>query len=636
MTTKTKDASLAWRAHYLDGVLVAPKPGLAADPKPVAGRPGTQITVEDLFFNVPIRRRAFRSPADEFHKIMDMVGRYAIHCSGVAFSCRKAGEASNSLSIQAQASTVDRIQQIYGLAVSTELIRFTAADGRWAYEAHGLVTNANYHVKKTTLLLFVNHRAVESASIKRAMENLYGAFLPKGGHPFVYLSLEIDPSRVDVNVHPTKKEVHFLNEDEIIAHVCAEIETRLAAVDTSRTFVTQKLLPGAGLAIPAATTAARGDDDDDDDDNDNDDNDNNSDSDNDDQDDNGRSPGMRPAPAPTHRRRRNSNNLVRTDTKERKITSMFLPLQHPSSSSAFNEAAEPLAAPEEVDYQSVPRAPVPCRLLSIQQLRAVVRRQQHAPLGDLLAAHSFVGIVDEHRRLAAIQAGVGLYLVDYGHLCFHYFYQLGLSLFANFGAIRFTPPLNLRRLLTMAAEAEAALMPPAAAPDTSSPPLPAAIVARVHDELMQRRQMLLDYFSLEISPAGDLVSLPLLVKGYTPSMAKLPSFLLRLGPCVDWSEEKACFASFLTELATYYVPEQLPPAPPPPLGDEEKQDADANQPSPPPPPEVRTRRQHVRWAVEHIFFPAFKANLVATKPLMDGAIMEVANLKGLYKVFERC
>jgi DNA mismatch repair protein MLH1 len=54
------------------------------------------------------------------------------------------------------------------------------------------------------------------------------------------------------------------------------------------------------------------------------------------------------------------------------------------------------------------------------------------------------------------------------------------------------------------------------------------------------------------------------------------------------------------------------------------------------PEDVKTRRQHVRWAVEHIFFPAFKAKLVATKALMDGGILEVASLKGLYKVFERC
>ncbi|KAI9871638.1 MAG: DNA mismatch repair protein, partial [Watsoniomyces obsoletus] len=100
------------------------------------------------------------------------------------------------------------------------------------------------------LLLFINHRSVESSAVKKAVEQTYTTFLPKGGHPFIYLSLEIDPARVDVNVHPTKREVHFLNEDEIIDLVCNDIRQRLAKADTSRTFKTQMLLPGVVPMTP--------------------------------------------------------------------------------------------------------------------------------------------------------------------------------------------------------------------------------------------------------------------------------------------------------------------------------------------------------------------------------------------------
>ena len=64
-------------------------------------------------------------------------------------------------------------------------------------------------MKKAVLLLFINHRLVESSSIKKAVEQAYAAFLPKQMHPFVYLSLEISPHNVDVNVHPTKREVQL-------------------------------------------------------------------------------------------------------------------------------------------------------------------------------------------------------------------------------------------------------------------------------------------------------------------------------------------------------------------------------------------------------------------------------------------
>lgn len=590
VTTKTKDSALAWRAHYLDGKLVPSKPGQPAEPKGVAGRPGTQIAVEDLFFSIPTRRRAFRSYADEFNKIIDMVGRYAIHSAGVGFTCKKAGESSTSLSVPAAASAIDRVRQIYGGGVANELVEVFASDERWGFKAKALVTNANYHIKRTTLVLFINHRAVESTNIKKAVEQVYSAFLPKGGHPFVYLSLDIDPARVDVNVHPTKKEVHFLNEDEIIQDICNEITEALTAVDTSRTFKTQTLIPGARPV------------------------------------DNSTKDGENPIDtvlASGKRVRRNSNDLVRTDTSERKITSMFTRTESGEASGSAGRADEPMAVPESIEYETVDREHVSCSLSSIKQLRAEVRDNIHNELTEIFTTHTFVGIVDEQRRLAAIQGGVKLFLVDYGHTCFEYFYQLGLTDFGNMGAIRFSPPLDLEELLTLAAEEEKAML--GASDDDFDT---SAIVARVRDQLIEKRQMLQEYFSFEISPAAELVSVPLLVKGYTPPMGKLPRFLLRLGPHVDWESERGCFETFLRELATFYVPEQLPPGPVP--GEQRAEEADEVH------LELRKRRQHVWWAVEHIFFPAFKARLVATRSLMDGGILEVASLKGLYRVFERC
>ena len=201
-----------------------------------------------MFYNVPSRQKAFRSPSEEYAKILDVVGRYAVHCTGVAFSCKKHGDSSLGLSTSKDATTRDCIRQIYGSAVANELISFEITDKALGFRASGYTSNANYHVKKTTILLFINHRSVESSSIKKALEQTYITFLPKGGHPFVYLSLDIDPQRVDVNVHPTKREVNFLNEEEITEELCNEIRIQLSQVDTSRTFMTQSLLPGSDAA----------------------------------------------------------------------------------------------------------------------------------------------------------------------------------------------------------------------------------------------------------------------------------------------------------------------------------------------------------------------------------------------------
>ncbi|KAI1386415.1 DNA mismatch repair protein MutL [Hypoxylon trugodes] len=580
VTTRTKNSDYSFRAHYDGGKLSPAKPGQSAEPKPTAGRIGTQISVEDLFYNVPTRRKAFRSPSDEYNKIIDMVGRYAIHCAGVSFSCKKHGDSGTSITVPSQASTIDRIRQIHGGAVASELIEFTASDQRWGFKASGWATNANYHIKKTTLLLFINHRSVESSNIKKAVEQTYSAFLPKNGHPFVYLNLEVDPQRVDVNVHPTKREVNFLNEDEIIQCICENIRDKLAAVDTSRTFMTQTLLPGSMLSdAPILKDVS--------------------------------SPAARTPGSVRKKTRPNENYLVRTDASLRKITSMFPTAPGTSSNDTTDAGQEPV-------YETTDREPILCRLTSVRELRSEVRDDMHHELTEIFANHTFVGIVDEKRRLAAIQGGVKLFLIDYGRACFEYFYQVGLTDFGNFGTIKFQPALDLREVLKIAAEQEKSTA-------TSDNDFEVdEVVEAVAEQLIERREMLIEYFSFEITPAGELLSIPLLLKGYTPSMAKLPRFLLRLGPRVNWMDEKLCFETFLKELATFYVPEQLPTLP---GSDETEEDI---------PDEIRTRRSQIRRVIEHTFFPAFKARLVATKSFMKGGVLELASLKGLYRVFERC
>ncbi|KAF2838916.1 DNA mismatch repair protein MutL [Patellaria atrata CBS 101060] len=593
--TRTKESSCAYKAQYADGKLVPAKPGQSADPKPAAGQIGTRITVEDLFYNIPTRRRAFRSGSEEYAKILDMVGRYAVHCEGVAFSCKKQGDSSMGIFVPVNASTIDRIRQIHGSSVANELVEVKVSSDRWGFTASGWVSNANYSVKRTTLLLFINHRSVESSAIKKAFEQIYTIFLPKGGHPFIYLSLEIDPQRVDVNVHPTKREVNFLNEDEIIETICDEIRGGLTKVDTSRTFLTQSLLPGVSIPTIPLTPS---------------------------KDSQPSTPQRDPRTTQksttqkSNSQRPYENALVRTDSRVRKITSMLPPTTRPSNE-ANGEESQPL---KDIEYEYSDKEHVSCRLTTIRELRAAVRDEMHSALTDVFASHTFVGIVDARKRIAAIQGGVKLYLVDYGMLCNEYFYQLGLTDFGNFGSIRFNPVLNLTELLTVAAEQEKAV--------TGEDALDwDEVVTLVRDQLMGRRNMLEEYFALEISEEGELLSIPLMMKGYTPSLAKLPQFLLRLGPKVNWSSEKECFHTFLVELAAFYVPEPLPPESV--LGQMQgEEDAEEHG-------ELAARRKHVLRALENVIFPALKARLVATKGLLKG-VVEVADLKGLYRVFERC
>ncbi|KNG47051.1 DNA mismatch repair protein mutL [Stemphylium lycopersici] len=597
VTTRTKESSCAWEAHFADGKLASAKPGQNAEPKPKAGRQGTTITVEDLFYNVPSRRRAFRSASEEYAKILDLVGRYAVHCQGVAFSCKKANETSgSSVTVPASATVKDRIRQIHGSSAANELVALNVEDDRWGFKCDGWISNANHSAKRTQMLLFINHRSVESPAIKKSVEQTYATFLPKGGHPFFYISLEIEPQRVDVNVHPTKREVHFLNEDEIIAVICDSIRDNLSKVDTSRQFMTQSLLsnPKAPFATPMKqaipATPNTGDASD-------------------------RSISKAP---PTATRKRNETNLVRTDASARKITSMLQP-QRSVEETANDE--------DEMEYEFTEKEPMACRLTSVKELRAEVRDAMHNELTDIISTHTFVGVVDEQKRIAAIQGGVKLFLIDYGMLCNEYFYQVGLTDFANYGYIRFNPPLSLTDLLNVAADQEKNNARGAADEVDWE-----EVVEVVREQLISKAALLSEYFSMDINPEGELCSIPLLMKDYTPSIAKLPQFLLRLGPHVNWDDEKGCFQTMLREIASFYVPESLPLPPTARSNDGEK----GKDKMPDEDPEIAARRKKLLRAIEYTIFPACKARLVGTKGLLKGGVMEVANLKGLYRVFERC
>ncbi|CAH1258371.1 MLH1 [Branchiostoma lanceolatum] len=248
IVTRTADSKCAYKAGYSDG-----KP--LATPKPCAGNQGTQITVEDLFYNVPSRRKAMRSPGEEHAKVAEVMSRYAIHNAGVGFTLKKQGESMAELRTSPTSSTIDNIRTVYGPAVARELIEVKCNDSRLAFSMKGHISNANYSTKKFIFLLFINHRLVDSTALRKALEAVYSTYLPKNMHPFVYMSVEIMPSHVDVNVHPTKHEVHFLHEDVIIEAIQKQVETSLLGCNSSRTFFTQALLPGVVVPVSEVTSS---------------------------------------------------------------------------------------------------------------------------------------------------------------------------------------------------------------------------------------------------------------------------------------------------------------------------------------------------------------------------------------------
>ncbi|KAK0094823.1 hypothetical protein PV326_009886 [Microctonus aethiopoides] len=236
ITTKTADNKVAYKASYIDSQLKGP-------PKPLAGNQGTTILIENLFYNVTTRRKALTNLSEEFTKITDVVTRYAIHNPNVGFILRKHREVIPYVRTQHNSTKINNIKTLFGDAVARDILDIKFEDKSYKFNIHALITNPNYSNKRMTFLLFINHRLVESTPIKRMLDDLYTIYLPKKTHPWCYVSLEIDPINVDVNVHPTKCEVRFLHEDIIIEKIKLALDEKLSSNSASRTFYLQARLP---------------------------------------------------------------------------------------------------------------------------------------------------------------------------------------------------------------------------------------------------------------------------------------------------------------------------------------------------------------------------------------------------------
>jgi len=173
---------------------------------------GTTIEVSDLFFNQPARKKFLKSTHTEFSHISTVVQQAGLGWPGVHFRLTHNGH--EILNYPAVNSDRDRILQVYRSAF---LDRAIDIQGRTPGCAITGVMIDPVHARSSRAPqdLFVNRRPIRNATVLHAVNDGYGAFLAKGHYPSFVLFLEIDSGRIDVNVHPAKREIRFANQEEI-------------------------------------------------------------------------------------------------------------------------------------------------------------------------------------------------------------------------------------------------------------------------------------------------------------------------------------------------------------------------------------------------------------------------------------
>jgi DNA mismatch repair protein MutL len=191
------------------GWLVRARRGEVSAAEPSALQQGTRVDVEDLFYNVPARRKFLRADRTEFGQVDQLLRRFALARFDVGFELEHNGKSVSSLPpASSEAEQERRLQRVMGRDFIEHAIR--VEDRRGGIGLGGWVAEPRYNrAQADRQFFFVNGRAVRDRLVTHAVRSAFQDVLYHGRHPAFVLYLELPPEAVDVNVHPQKQEVRF-------------------------------------------------------------------------------------------------------------------------------------------------------------------------------------------------------------------------------------------------------------------------------------------------------------------------------------------------------------------------------------------------------------------------------------------
>src|SRR5712691_384696 len=219
LITKSEDAVAATR--------VVVEGGRMRDVRDAPHPRGTTITVRDLFFNVPARRKFLRSEATESFHLTNLVTHYALAHPEIAFGLTNNGR--EVLCAAAAKDLRERAYQIFGAEFLENLLEVSGGHARVAHVTGYVSAPRDRRTSRDAQYLFVNGRFVRDRLIGRALSEGYRAILPHGVYPAALLFMETPLEDVDVNVHPAKTEVRFRRAAAVADAVREAVRTALAS-----------------------------------------------------------------------------------------------------------------------------------------------------------------------------------------------------------------------------------------------------------------------------------------------------------------------------------------------------------------------------------------------------------------------
>ena len=194
---------------------------------PCACAIGTTMEVKDLFYNTPVRQKFLKSERTELAVIAEILQSIAIANPNVSITLVNDGKMPVKTSGSGDLLCV--LTEIYSNSIASELKKINKTDELAKLHTTGFCSTPDFtRSTKKSIYVFVNNRVVKCPVILKAIDTAYKNMLPAGKYPFVCINLEIPAEDVDVNVHPTKKEVRYKNPNQIFNFVYSSIIAALS------------------------------------------------------------------------------------------------------------------------------------------------------------------------------------------------------------------------------------------------------------------------------------------------------------------------------------------------------------------------------------------------------------------------
>ena len=223
-TTRTKDSQNAIRAIGSDSIIETSKVGAGF---------GTIFEVKELFYNTPARLKFMKSDKTEFAYIQEIIQAISLSNPHIAFELF-----NNDKSVLKTTGTGDlftAVYEVFGISGKNNLVEINKSDLLSKIKISGLCSNPDFtRPTKKNIYIFVNGRTVKCPVILKAIDTAYKRTLPIGKYPFVVLNMEIPFSDVDVNVHPTKRELRYKNPNQIFNIIYSAIDMAISNISYKR------------------------------------------------------------------------------------------------------------------------------------------------------------------------------------------------------------------------------------------------------------------------------------------------------------------------------------------------------------------------------------------------------------------